>query len=234
LPASFLKHSDDQTVIGLSAVFGAIQNANLDPASFRDWGVLAAPRFLGRHTVGFHVSRFAVEGAWGVSPHLIPHRSLHSLSGSVSQALKIHGPNFGVGGGPSSPAEVLLNAVAMLHCQHLPGVWVVMTDQPETAPQPTTAIGGQALALALVPSPTPKALPRLALAVSPGRGALLTLDRLLDLFEPAAGMTTRTELDQGGWLEVSWPSSGYPAAGPEARPVRAGLSSSSLPVETER
>ena len=85
LPTSVLKHSDEQTVVGLAAVFHAIQDGGLDPAGFRDWGVLAAPRFLGRCTVGCHLTRFAGEGAWGVSPHLIPHFALHSPSGTISK-----------------------------------------------------------------------------------------------------------------------------------------------------
>ncbi|MGH6681122.1 MAG: hypothetical protein ACREDL_19840, partial [Bradyrhizobium sp.] len=89
LPASFLKHADEQTVAGLGAVYRAIQKAGLQTTNFRDWGVVAAPRFLGRPAMAAALQRFAAEGAWGVSPHLIPHRSLHSISGTVSQALKI-------------------------------------------------------------------------------------------------------------------------------------------------
>src|SRR5262249_39770127 len=99
LPASFLKHADEQTVLGLSAVLRAIQDHGLGGTSFTGWGVLGAPRFQGRATMTVAVQRFAAEGAWGISPHLIPHRSLHALSGTISQALRIHGPNFGVGGG---------------------------------------------------------------------------------------------------------------------------------------
>jgi hypothetical protein len=81
------------------------------------------------------LQRFAAEGAWGVSPHLIPHRSRHSISGTVSQALKIHGPNFGVGGGPGGTVEVLLAATALLEGKRLPGVWIVLTClDPESPP----------------------------------------------------------------------------------------------------
>src|SRR5262249_37658335 len=93
-PANFLKHVDDQTVVGLSAVLGAIAGHSLVPPGvsdpFRDWGVVAAPRFLGRPMLAGALPRFQNEGAWGVSPHLIPHRSLHSISGTVSQALEVH------------------------------------------------------------------------------------------------------------------------------------------------
>ncbi len=156
LPASFLKHADEQTVAGLAAVYQAIDRWGLHATDFRDWGVVAAPRFLGRPAMAAALQRFQAEGAWGVSPHLIPHRSLHSLSGTVSQALKVHGPNFGVGGGPGGAAEVLLAAAAMLEGQKLPGVWVVLTClDPERPPEATgrPAAGTQCLGLALALTP---------------------------------------------------------------------------------
>ncbi|HTU17066.1 MAG TPA: hypothetical protein VMG10_03325 [Gemmataceae bacterium] len=156
LLACFLKHADEQTVVGLCAVYQAIQNGHLQATDFRDWGVLAAPRFLGRPAMATALQRFAVEGAWGVSPHLIPHRSLHSISGTVSQALKIHGPNFGVGGGPGGAVEVLLAATALLESKQLPGVWVVLTClDPELPPEETgrMAAGTHAVGLALALTP---------------------------------------------------------------------------------
>lgn len=154
LPASFLKHADEQTIVGLTAVYQAIDRAGWQTTRFDDWGVIAAPRFLGRHAMAAALQRFQAEGAWGVSPHLIPHRSLHSVSGSVSQALKIHGPNFGVGGGPGGAVEAMLTATAMLEGMKLPGVWVVLTClDPEVpldeagCPNARTECVGLALAL---------------------------------------------------------------------------------------
>jgi hypothetical protein len=182
-PGSFLKHADDQTVVGLAAVLEAIQRHGLGATSFDDWGVIAAPRFLGRAALAVALGRFALEGAWGISPHLIPHRSLHSISGTVSQALKIHGPNFGVGGGPDAAGELLVVAGGMLADERLPGVWVVMTGyDPELAPadpaqaQPSAAAPppppAQAVALALVRERTTVAQARLRIcgrAAKPGR-----------------------------------------------------------------
>jgi hypothetical protein len=156
LPSALLKHADEQTIAGLSAVNQAIAKAGLQTTCFRDWGVVAAPRFLGRPTMAAALQRFIAEGAWGVSPHLIPHRSLHSISGTVSQALKIHGPNFGVGGGPNGSGEALLAATALLERKQLPGVWVVLTclnpqlppDEAGRMPPGTEAVG---MALALTP-----------------------------------------------------------------------------------
>jgi hypothetical protein len=129
LPTNFLKHVDDQTVVGLSAIYHASAGHGLQDVCLAEWGVLAAPRFLARALMIPNLRRFVAEGAWGVSPHMIPHRSLHSLSGTLSHALKMHGPNFGVGGGHQGAIEVLPVAAAMLQRQRLPGLWVVWTAQ---------------------------------------------------------------------------------------------------------
>jgi hypothetical protein len=186
LPASFLKHADEQTIVGLSAVYHAIHDYHLagsdGPQVFRAWGALAAPRFLGRPTMVTALQRFSGEGAWGVSPHLIPHRSLHAISGTVSQALKIHGPNFGVGGGPTAGGEVLVAAAGMLECQHLPGMWVVLTgydpdsppDEVGHMPSDTHCVG---LALALTPPRPHWAGIRLRISLTGERPTLPTSER---------------------------------------------------------
>jgi hypothetical protein len=162
-PASFLKHADEQTVAGLSAVFQAMTTQELlsDGATFRDWGVVGAPRFLGLSAMAHDLPSFRVEGAWDVSPHMIPHRSLHSTSGTISQALGIHGPNFGAGGGPAAESEGLLASIALLRDMHLSGVWFVCTclDPEQSAdgstgkPRPGTLCHGLALALKPIGSP---------------------------------------------------------------------------------
>jgi hypothetical protein len=225
LPVSFLKHADEQTVVGLAAVYQAIHGANLQASEFRDWGVVAAPRFLGRPAMAAALQRFAAEGAWGVSPHLIPHRSLHSISGTVSQALKIHGPNFGVGGGPGGIVEVLLAATALLEGKRLPGVWVVLTClDPEAAPDEAgrLAPGTQAVGLALALMPIQTSGSRLRLHVVCGAPQpetlvrspscadrcasfdLLRLETLLNLLHsPRGGETTIVQLlDPGSRIEL--------------------------------
>ncbi len=162
LPPSFLKHADEQTVAGVAAVFQAIDRFGLKGTPFTDWGVLAAPRFLGRASLAVGLHRYKLEGAWGISPHLIPHHSLHSTSGTVSQALKIHGPNFGVGGGPHAADEGFLTAAALLAGDRVPGVWLILTGHdpelvpvpPEATPPtgPTSPMPCGAVALALVPA----------------------------------------------------------------------------------
>jgi hypothetical protein len=154
-PASFLKHADEQSVAGLAAVHRAIGH-RLAGVSFADWGVVAAPELLGQTVMGPTLQRFAQEGAWGISPHLIPHRSLHSVSGTISQALGLHGPNFGVGGGPGAVSEAFLAAASLIAERHVPGLWLVLTKGiVDTAAASTTAgvtvSHWLAVALALTP-----------------------------------------------------------------------------------
>jgi hypothetical protein len=229
-PASFLKHADEQTLVGLAAVSRAIHTRGLQTTNFHDWGVLAAPRFLGRPAMAAQLQRFQAEGAWGVSPHLIPHRSLHSISGTVSQALKIHGPNYGVGGGPAAAAEALLAATAMLEGKRLPGVWVVLTcldpDNPPDdtgRPRPGTMCVGLALALAPVRANASRARLRVVsggpeTTKSAGRNAppasgagfdLLRLEALLNLLHASPGEARVAEtLCPGARLELVRPATG--------------------------
>jgi hypothetical protein len=217
LPPSFLRHADDQSVAGLAAVLQAIEAGRLD-GPFRDWGVVAAPRFMGRTTLAAALLKFKAEGAWGISPHLIPHRSLHALSGTISQALKVHGPNFGVGGGPGGAADALLTAAALVEGGRLPGAWVVLTGW---SPEPASDEQGRvlnpncvcrAVALALTAAGTGR--PRLCLRVVPagsptrrnGRGGitLLSLEALVRaLAAPAAPPTAVVwQLPSGGRVEL--------------------------------
>jgi hypothetical protein len=232
LPTSFLKHADEQTIAGLAAVYHAIADHGLAGTDFSRWGVLAAPRFLGRNTVGAALTRFDAEGAWGVSPHLIPHRTLHSISGTVSHALKIHGPNYGVGGGPGAVFEVLLAAAALLDRQQLPGIWVVLTLMdpelppiPSGQPVPGTFAVGQTLAL--VPLQAGVVLPRLqvSVAVHPpagngreGQREPMALDGLQELLDAARDcrLPQAREVEFGGRIEVHWPA-GVIANGPGPR-----------------
>jgi hypothetical protein len=217
LPASFLKHADEQTVAGLAAVYHAIHDHGLADTCFTDWGVLAAPCHQGRAAVAGALLRFRAEGAWGVSPHLIPHRSLHSTSGTVSHALQIHGPNFGVGGGHGAAGEVLLAAVALLERKRLPGVWVILSSicenrapLPQGEPAPGAVWVGQALALRL-PRPEWTGI-RFALGVNRRQPAetspILDPFRLHDALEqlsarPDPGLTISLALDAGFHVVLS-------------------------------
>lgn len=157
LSASFLRHADDQTVLALRTVLEAIEKEAWQQRSFRDWGVVAAANFFGRTSIAQTVQRLAQEGAWGVSPHVIPHQSLHAMSGTISQALHVHGPNFGINGGPNAAPDAFLISAAMMMDRRLPGLWVVLTgyESENIPPLPGTsseAPSCQAVALALTPT----------------------------------------------------------------------------------
>jgi hypothetical protein len=151
-----LRHADEQTVLGLAAVLRAIQDFGWQDHCFRDWGVLAAPRFLGRGAIAAALAQYPATGARGVSPLIIPHFSLHAVSATISLALGIHGPNFGIGGGPGNLAEGILTALSVVQDGDLPGLWLVVTGwEPEPcfdeAGKCTSQSVCQAVALALVP-----------------------------------------------------------------------------------
>src|SRR5262249_24450472 len=130
-----LKHSDHQTVAGLAAVLQAIHAHGLANVDFGEWGAIAGPCLLGRQACADSILRFREEGAFAISPHVIPHESLHAVSGTISQALGLHGTNFGVGGGLSAADEAVLVAATLLSENSLPGLWLILTGfAPEMIP----------------------------------------------------------------------------------------------------
>jgi hypothetical protein len=205
LPPSFIKHADEQTIAVLAALAQAVHGDGLAGTRFTDWGVLAAPRFLGRSVMVPSLRRFFEEGAWGVSPHLIPHRSLHSISGTISQVLQIHGPNYGIGGGPGCASEIFLAAAALLHCERLPGVWVVLSGW-----DPEPAVGAEepghcgAVALALQSTQVATDGLRLRVAPRPGQreGIPVSVEAILDWLEAPNGSTMCWALECGGAVEL--------------------------------
>lgn len=138
LPARFLRHSDEQTVVGMHAVLRA---AAVYPGSrsFDRHGVVAASCQPGRTAAARTLVLYRDGGPRTVSPHVIPQASLHSLAGSVSVGLAMHGPHLGVCGGPDSLGEGILAAVALLAGagDDLPGIWVIVSEwavEPSVTP----------------------------------------------------------------------------------------------------
>lgn len=173
IPPSLLKHADHQTVLALAAVLRAIDGSGWHDRSFAAWGVIAAPRFLGRVSVTAAMERFRDRGAPGMSPLVIPTLSLHAVAGSLSLALKAQGFNYGVGGGHGHLGEALLAGLAALDDGAVPGVWVVATQfSPEPVPDSsgrvTNGSFGYGVALALTAAPGRS---RLGLRWMPGSGA---------------------------------------------------------------
>jgi hypothetical protein len=215
LPPNLLRHSDEQTIAALAALLSAVDSARLDD-DFTDWGIVAASRFVGRTALAQAVVRFINEGPWGVSPHLIPHRSPHSPTGTLSQALKLHGPNCGAGGGPGAETEGLLTALGMLHASGAPGVWLVMSRMvPEGDCDLSVgrAFGTQLHALALALTPPGRVRPTLELDTSAGCGAPLTMDALDELLKRfSAGADVDCRLGDVGRLVLRHNAPAY--AGP--------------------
>src|SRR5690349_15082701 len=58
----FLKHSDEQTVLAVAAVDQVICSAGLQADDYRDWAIIAAPRFIGRLVGTATLDRFARGG----------------------------------------------------------------------------------------------------------------------------------------------------------------------------
>jgi hypothetical protein len=125
-PGHFLKHADEQTVLAVSALDQAISSAGKSIDHYRNWAIIAAPRFIGRIAGTSTLERFSRGGGPAISPHVIPQHSLHSISGALSILLASRQPNFGVGGTGDSLAEGLLASLTF-PAANCSGVWLVST-----------------------------------------------------------------------------------------------------------
>jgi hypothetical protein len=212
MAVSFLKHAEDQTVLALMTVRVALEQQGWQEHSFAPWGVIAAPNLFGRISIAQTIQRYHQEGAWGVSPHLIPHQSLHAMSGTISQALKIVGPNLGVNGGPNAGPDAFLIAAAMMMDGQLPGLWLVLTGyESEWIPVQNGANGVapmcEAIALALTPKSPNGTGPVLTVGqVSNDAKKDLSLLPEFHLGLLAEEMSSRATLASGKWRlsETHW------------------------------
>ncbi len=149
-----LRNADEQTIAGVAALLRAIESRGRQGQSFGDWGVLGCPRFLGRMILTSVISRFYSDPKYSINPHIIPNFSLHSTSGTISVGFAMHGPNFGVGGGPGNLTEGLLTALSLVAEGRHPGIWLLLSEfdpepRPDMAGKPTNAVNVHAVALAL-------------------------------------------------------------------------------------
>jgi hypothetical protein len=134
VPSRFLRHADEQTVLGIDAVLAALATVPEPHPAVERCGVVSATCQAGRIAAARTLVQFHEQGVVGVSPHVVPQCSLHSLAGAVSVALGMHGPHLGVGGGPEALAEGLVAALSLLTLgagESLPGVWLVATEWDE-------------------------------------------------------------------------------------------------------
>ncbi len=157
LAASVARHCDEQTIAVLSAVASAVRRLGAERAEFESWGIVASSRYLGRSFFSQALEKFDREGPWNTSVQVVPNRSLHSPSSTVSLMLGCHGPNVGVGGGADGEGQAVLTATSMLHESSLPGVWLLLSGwSPELnvdrVGHPTTDARCQALAVVLKPA----------------------------------------------------------------------------------
>jgi hypothetical protein len=161
LPPRFLRHSDEQTVVGMHAVLAAIARYPEPRPSFDLHGVIAASVQAGRISAAQTLVQAAAIGGTAVSTRIVPECSLHSPAGAVSVGLGMHGPNIGVGGGPDALAEGLFTAIAWLRPMaagrmRCDGVWLIVSgwdEEPvlDAAGKPITDPICRAVALSLVP-----------------------------------------------------------------------------------
>ena len=133
LPSRFLRHCDEQTVVGMRAVLAAIAAHPEPRPSFAEYGVVAAPCQAGRIATAQSLAMLRTAGGVAVSPHIVPQCSLHSAAGAVSVALGMHGPNIGASGGQHAVSEGLFTSLSMLAAsavtgESLPGIWLVVSS----------------------------------------------------------------------------------------------------------
>lgn len=187
LPRRFLRHADEQTVVGMHAILAAIAALPDPRSSLAGHGIVAACCQAGRLPGAQALVQAKRGGGVAVSTQIVPQASLHSLAGAVSVGLGMHGPNVGIGGGPEALAEGLLTAFAWLQAapaMACEAVWLVITgwdEEPalDTEGSPVTDPVCRGVALALAPS---------AASVAPGHGGLLLA------FDPADAGTTQPDL----------------------------------------
>jgi hypothetical protein len=159
----FLKHSDEQTLASLAALYRARADFGLDGEDFSRWAVVSISRYLGRGAFAAMKDKYTIEGAWGVSVQLIPHRTAHSVAGTISLGLGMHGPCIGVNGGMDGENTGLLALTCLMQDRQWHGVWLVCSNW---SPEVTVDCKGQAIsdsaclasALALVSADHPNPL----------------------------------------------------------------------------
>jgi hypothetical protein len=216
-----LKYSDEQTVIGLAAVLDAAHRFGLQDSDFTAFGVIAAPCRFGRPKLGGTLTRFDREGVRGISPMIVPHLSLHALSGTISQAIQSHAWNFGVSSGPDHLGEGLSAAVAILSEGRLPGLWLVLTcwdkvPVPDEQGRCQAAEGKfpvcQGIALALSRFEASSTGPQMRLLPGPPSrapsagfscAATAELFGLAAFLRGEAGRYWTCPLTAGGWVELT-------------------------------
>jgi hypothetical protein len=162
LPPRFLRHADEQTVVGMHAVLTALSEVpstdSVPPLACH--AVIAAPCQAGRIATAQALAGLDTSGPSAIKPHIVPQCSMHSVAGAVSVALGMHGPHLGVGGGPDALSEGFLVVMSLLagggdpHCE---AAWLIATEwdvEPalDSKGIPTNDPSCRAIAMLLEPS----------------------------------------------------------------------------------
>lgn len=136
LPPRFLRHADEQTVVGVRAVLQTLAETASDATDLAYDAVIAASCRAGQPTAARTMVALKQQGPVGVTPHVVPQCSLHSPASAVSVGLGMHGPTIGVAGGPAAIAEGLLAAstlaMSLAATQPAAAIWLVVTGWDTT------------------------------------------------------------------------------------------------------
>ncbi len=197
-----VRQSDEQTVLALAAVMKTIERMGWQDRSFANWGVVASGRSFGRVRFDSAIERYRRMHTRGASPLVVPHLSLHAMSGTLSIALGMHGPNFGVSGQANHLGETLLAGLGMIEREAVDGLWVVACDlDPEPSldarGEPANEVIGHAAALAITHDDA-----IMELSVGPGIQTVGTLDGLIDWLEAPGYSSWRCGVAGVGVLDV--------------------------------
>ncbi|MEY4180178.1 MAG: hypothetical protein RLY70_3752 [Planctomycetota bacterium] len=154
--AQTCKLGDEQTMVAAEAMFRAIDSAGWSGRSFEDWGIVAAPQFLGRLRMWSAIERYRALEVRGASPRHIPTVSQHAVAGTLSVIFQCRGPCFGAGGSQGSLLDGFVNAASLAAGGIAPGFWLAISQwSPEPLPQASVADNGaarcHAAVLALLP-----------------------------------------------------------------------------------
>ena len=200
LPPRFLRHCDEQTVVGIHAVLRAIAAVPSGRGVGGD-AVVAASCQAGRILAAKSLALLKTGGAVTVSTHIVPQASLHSGAGAVSVALGMHGPHLGVSGGAEALAEGLLAAITLAADAGAPRVWLVVSEWDDEPVLDATGAATddpvcRALALAIEPGPAAALglevhFPQASAVVSPA-GGLAAFTHALDMCGPGGALVSWT------------------------------------------
>jgi hypothetical protein len=169
LAPQLLKHSEEQTLASLVAVYQAMAEFDLTDEDFSQWAVVSSSRFMARSAFAAAIDKYRVDGPWGVSVQVIPHRTPHAVSGTISLALRAHGPCIGLNGGQGGDNTALIALPCLLRNSERAGAWMVFSGwSPELlvdrSGKPTSDSTCVAVAVALTARESTNSLGRIRFA----------------------------------------------------------------------